>query len=65
MCLYEPGLVIPLHNGHFIAFPSSRITHFNLHFSGKRASIVLHTDREIDKWTKGGRNGWKDNIHFR
>ena len=65
LCLYEAGLVLPLRNGDFAAFPSYRITHFNLHFSGQRASLVLHTDREIDRWTKGGRNGWEENCHFR
>lgn len=64
LCLYEPGLVLPLRSGNFAAFPSARITHFNQHFRGKRASIVLHTDREIDKWTKGERNGWMGNNHF-
>lgn len=65
LCLYEAGLVVPLRNGDFIAFPSAGMTHFNLHFSGQRASLVLHTDREIDKWSKGGQNGWEDNSHFR
>lgn len=65
LCLYEPGLALPLRNGDFVAFPSSRVTHFNLHFTGRRASIVLHTDKEIDRWTKEGRNGWAGNAHFR
>ena len=64
LCLYEPGLVVPLRQGHFIIFPSARITHFNIHYSGCRASIVLHTDGEIDKWTHGQRNGWEDNVYF-
>ena len=64
LCLYEPGLVVPLRPGHFIIFPSARITHFNIHYSGCRASIVLHTDGEIDKWTHGQRNGWEDNVYF-
>lgn len=64
LCLYEPGLVLPLSNGDFAAFSSSRVTHYNLHFTGQRASIVLHTDKEIDKWTNSGRNGWETNQHF-
>ena len=64
LCLYEAGLVLPLHTGHFIAFPSARLTHFNLHFSGQRASLVLHTDKEMWTWTDHGRNGWLDNEHF-
>ena len=64
LCLYEAGLVLPLRNGDFTAFPSYRLTHYNLHFTGRRASIVLHTDKEIEKWTDGGRNGWEGNAHF-
>lgn len=64
ICLYEPGLVISLRNGDFILFPSFRLTHFNLHFVGQRASMVLHTDKEMDKWTQGGRNGWETNETF-
>lgn len=64
LCLYEPGLVVPLRSGDFLVFPSARITHYNVHYSGCRASIVLHTDREIDKWTNQQRNGWEDNMYF-
>ena len=64
LCLYEAGLVIPLKTGDFVAFPSARLTHFNLHFIGQHASIVLHTDREIEAWTNGHRNGWVENEHF-
>ena len=64
LCLYEPGLVIPIHSGDIIVFPSARITHFNIHYKGCRASIVLHTDREIDKWSHDQRNGWEDNVNY-
>lgn len=64
LCLYEPGLVIPLQHGHFVVFPSCDITHFNLHYRGRRASIVLHTDREMSKWADSDRNGWNSNVHF-
>ena len=64
LCLYEPGLVVPLRPGDIIVFPSTRITHFNIHYSGCRASIVLHTDREIDKWTNGQQNSWSHNMYF-
>ena len=63
LVLYEPGLVIPLRNGDFIVFRSCDVTHFNLHYKGRRASIVLHTDREMVKWHKG-RNGWSTNHNF-
>ncbi|EPS93361.1 hypothetical protein FOMPIDRAFT_1080287, partial [Fomitopsis schrenkii] len=32
LCLYEPGLVVPLHSGDVLLFPSARITHYNIHF---------------------------------
>ena len=64
LCLYEPGLVIPLRHGHFVIFPSCDITHFNLHYVGRRVSIVLHSDREMYKWTAKDRNGWTSNQFF-
>lgn len=57
LVLYEPGLVLPLRNGDFTIFPSCELTHFNLHYKGKRASIVLQTDREIRRWM-ADYNGW-------
>lgn len=63
LVLYEPGLVVPLRNGDFVIFPSCKSTHFNLHFKGRRASIVLHTDREMTKWLEE-RNGWSTNTNF-
>lgn len=65
LCLVEAGLVIPLRNGDFAVFPSCKLTHFNLHYTGSRASIVLHTDKEMSKWTAEDRNGWASNSHFR
>lgn len=64
LCLYEPGLVVPLRNGDIIAFPSLHLTHFNLHYNGRRASMVLHTDREMMKWREDDRNGWRTNADF-
>lgn len=63
LVLYEPGLVIPLVNGDFTIFPSCALTHFNLHYKGRRASIVLQTDREIRKWATS-RNGWSHSSTF-
>ena len=65
LCLYEPGLVLPLRHGQFVVFRSCDITHFNLHYTGRRASVVLHTDREMSKWEKSDRNGWSSNTFFR
>jgi hypothetical protein len=58
LCLYEAGLVFDLKPGSILIFPSARLTHFNLHFSGKRGSAVLHVDREQIYW-KIDRNGWR------
>ena len=46
LCLVEPGLVIPLRSGDLVVLPSHKISHFNLTYSSKRASLVDHTDRE-------------------
>lgn len=61
LCLMEPGLVLPLTNGDVTLFPSCSVTHFNLHYVGERASLVLHTDKEIEKW-RLDRNGWENNV---
>ena len=63
LVLYEPGLVIPLRNGDAILFFSNKITHFNLGFRGKRASIVLHSDGSGKDWAVD-RNGWEDNSYM-
>lgn len=59
LCFYELGLRLSLKSGDMVAFRSDILGHFNLHFVGKRASIVLHTDRAGMEWVKD-RNGWKD-----
>jgi hypothetical protein len=59
--LYELGLVIKLKPGDILIFPSCHITHFNLHFSGLRGSIVLHSDTQGDRWVKDF-NGWGKHI---
>ncbi|EPS96417.1 hypothetical protein FOMPIDRAFT_1130348, partial [Fomitopsis schrenkii] len=64
LCLYEPGLLVPLRHGDFVVFPSCSVTHFNLCYTGQPASIVLHTDREMVKWRAEDRNGWKNNMDF-
>ncbi|KII89483.1 hypothetical protein PLICRDRAFT_109188 [Plicaturopsis crispa FD-325 SS-3] len=64
LCLFEPGIAVKCREGDFMAFPSHRITHFNMHYRGLRASIVLHTDREMDRWVSEGRNGWSNNAAF-
>jgi hypothetical protein len=61
ICLYELGLVMQLNPGDILVFPSCDITHFNLHFSGLRGSLVLHSDRQGDSWVDNF-NGWKSFI---
>jgi hypothetical protein len=60
LCLFEPGLVMPLRNGDMVVFPSRSITHFNLHYEGTRASVVLHSDYAGKGWAEN-RNDWADN----
>ncbi|KAG6819293.1 hypothetical protein H0H93_013295 [Arthromyces matolae] len=57
LCLFEPGLVIGLSPGDVFIFPSGDFTHFNLHYEGTRMSLVLHSDKQGDKWVKNC-NGW-------
>jgi predicted 2-oxoglutarate/Fe(II)-dependent dioxygenase YbiX len=64
LALLEPGVLLELRNGDMVIFPSSKISHFNMHYSGERASLVFHTDSAAKSWIKD-RNGWAKNIHFR
>jgi hypothetical protein len=61
LCLYELGLVIKLKPGDIVIFPSCDITHFNLHFTGLRGSLVLHSDKQGDSWVQDF-NGWSAHI---
>lgn len=63
LCLLEPGLVLAVRPGDMVIFPSHKITHFNLHYIGKRASLVLHSDRDGAQWVKN-RNGWASNHYM-
>ncbi len=64
LCLHEPRLVIETQNGDVVVFLSHRLTHYNLHYRGKRASIVIHSDRTGVAFHRSG-NGWDGNIHYR
>ena len=59
--LVEPGLVFNVQPLDFLAFPSARVTHLNLHFDGRRFSIVYHSDRQGQAWVTD-RNGWQPHI---
>ncbi|KAH7870561.1 uncharacterized protein C8R40DRAFT_1056376 [Lentinula edodes] len=60
LCFFEPKLVLEMFNGDFVAFPSRRYTHFNLHYQGIRSSLVLHSDKDGESYKKDG-NGWVHN----
>lgn len=61
LVLHEMGLVIELQEGDIVIFPSSKLTHFNLHFTGVRGSVVMHSDKEVKSWIKD-RNGWDKHM---
>jgi hypothetical protein len=58
LCFVEPRLVVRLCNGDMALFQSRQITHFNLHYIGTRASVVLHSDGAGKQWGEN-RNGWE------
>lgn len=64
LCLMEPGLVLAIRNGDVVIFPSCKISHFNLHFKGRRASLVFQSDTRFDDWLKDA-NGWDGKIYIR
>ena len=61
LCLVELGLVLALRNGDAIVFASTKITHFNAHFKGRRVSLVFQTDKHLNSWVED-RGGWKQII---
>jgi len=63
LVMMETGLVVEVLQGDFTVFSSAKITHFNLHYQGRRASVVLHTDEAMDQW-ESERNGWEHNATF-
>lgn len=61
LVLDEPGIRLKLSSGDIVAFPSSDISHFNMHFTGERVSIVFHSDIAGDKWVEN-RNLWDQSL---
>lgn len=59
LCLHEPGMVLRLRAWDAFIFRSGDIMHFNLHYSGLRGSLVLHTDKEAANYSQDF-NGWKE-----
>ena len=58
LVLSDAGLMINLQEGDVFIFPSFRLTHFNMHFTGVRGSLVMHSDKDGKRWVKD-RNGWQ------
>ena len=41
LCLKVPGVVLKMIMGDVVSFKSGEISHFNLHYMGKRVSLVF------------------------
>lgn len=63
LVLYEAGIVLKLRLGDMVIFRSADVTHFNLHFVGRRASLVFNSDKGGKAWANN-RNGWESNRFF-
>ncbi len=50
LCLEELKVKFSFASVNVIIFLFIKISHFNTHFKGERASIVLHTDEAADSW---------------
>lgn len=61
MCLHEAGLVLESRPGDVSIFRSRRQTHFNLHYTGVRISVILHTDLHATQMIEGS-NGWGGSL---
>ena len=59
----EPGIRLGLKSGDLVLFRSRELSHFNLHFKGKRASIVFHSDSAGKDWVTD-RNGWQESMYI-
>ncbi|KAG9089883.1 hypothetical protein FS749_000973 [Ceratobasidium sp. UAMH 11750] len=62
LCVYQPGLVMQFLPGTFVAIRSKRDVHFNLHYVGRRMSMVFTSDGDLKRWEKD-RNGWMKAKH--
>ncbi|KIM44289.1 hypothetical protein M413DRAFT_25716 [Hebeloma cylindrosporum] len=61
LCFEKPGVSLELRNGDAVIFASSKLSHFNTHFKGKRASLVFHSDVSAKAWVEN-RNGWDHTL---
>lgn len=63
LCFLETGIRLELCNGDMVIFPSAKFSHYNMHFKGERASLVLHSDSSGDNWVEN-RNNWDHSIYM-
>jgi len=63
LVMKEQGIVVELGQGDWIMFTSAHTTHFNMPYEGRRASLVLHSDKAMEQWVRD-RNGWAANSSF-
>lgn len=63
LALYEPRVVLNVQHGGVVTFRSRDYTHFNLHYDGIRASVVIHSDRTGEAFRKNG-NGWNKKVFY-
>ena len=61
---YEPKLVFETRNGDFTVFHSNFYSHYNLHYVGKRASIIIHGDKRTVADQNNSCGGWARNQFF-
>jgi hypothetical protein len=62
LCFLEPKLTLETSHGDVVCFESQNYTHFNLHYTGTRASVVVHSDRYGNAYQQD-LNGWDQNKH--
>ncbi|KAE9395622.1 hypothetical protein BT96DRAFT_826063 [Gymnopus androsaceus JB14] len=63
LCLYEPRVVLDVKHGDVVTCRSRDYTHFNLHYDGIRASLVIHSDKTGEAFRKDG-NSWDKKIFY-
>lgn len=63
LCFLEPGIRLELGHGDIVLFRSKELSHYNMHFRGKRASIVFHSEAAGQEWVNS-RNKWKGSIYM-
>ncbi|KAJ8489512.1 hypothetical protein ONZ45_g13557 [Pleurotus djamor] len=60
LCFRDSGIRLEVRNGDWVVFNSRKEAHFNMPYEGRRASLVLHSDKAGEYWVED-RNGWQEN----